>query len=134
MRLCEDEGYHCIHEQTTDPEIRRKIIMFWVAFSMDRGLCLNFGKTPSLQDSDVTTYRPTLDELPVTYDDYGLFFSAIGSDLAFLQGDIYQQLFSARAQLESRQDLGVRAVKLAERVIFLQQQLGKVSKTLLGFV
>ena len=91
---------------------------------MDRGLSLNFGRSPSLQDYDVTTSRPTLAE---AQGNYGLFFSSIGVDLAYIQGDVYEQLYSGRAQSESSNVRAHRARILADRMIHLRSQLLSVS-------
>lgn len=49
-RLCQDAGYHCLKWDSKDPEAHKKIITFWFIFSMDRGLSLNFGRSPALHD------------------------------------------------------------------------------------
>ncbi|KAK4994045.1 hypothetical protein LTR66_005842 [Elasticomyces elasticus] len=87
---------------------------------MDRGLSLNFGRSPSLQDYDVTASRPTLVE---AQGDRALFSCSIGVELAYLQGDIYQQLYSGRAQCESADTKAQRARVLADRMLHLRHQL-----------
>ena len=87
---------------------------------MDRGLSLNFGRSPSLQDYDVTASRPTLVE---AQGDLGLFFCSFGVELAYLQGDVYEQLYSGRAQSESADVKAQRARVLADRMIRLRPQL-----------
>lgn len=87
---------------------------------MDRGLSLNFGRSPSLQNYDVTTSRPTLVE---AQEDCGLFMCFIGVELAYLQGDVYEQLFSGLAQSESADVKAQRAQVLADRMIRVRQQL-----------
>jgi hypothetical protein len=64
---------------------------FWFAFSMDRGLSLNFGRSPTIQDYDITASRPSLAEVQ---GDCDMFLYYIGVELAYIQGDIYQQLYS----------------------------------------
>lgn len=91
---------------------------------MDRGLSLNFGRSPSLQDYDVTASRSTLAE---AQGDHGLLFCSVGVDLAYLQGDIYEQLYSGRAQSESADVKAQRARVLADRMIRLRHQLLSVS-------
>ena len=87
---------------------------------MDRGLSLNFGRSPSLQDYDITTSRPTLEE---TQGDLDLFFCSVGVELAYLQGNVYEQLYSGRAQSESADVKAQRARVLADRMIRLRHQL-----------
>ena len=47
-RLCQDAGYHCLKLDSSDSQAQQKIMIFWLVFSMDRGLSLNFGRSPSL--------------------------------------------------------------------------------------
>jgi len=127
MRLCQDLGYHRLHSKANDAGTQRKIMMFWIVFTMERGLSLNFGKSSTLQDYDIATSRPLLLNSLHSYGDYGTFISAIGADLGFLEGDIYQQLFSARAETESRAILAIRVPALAERAMRLHYHLSAVS-------
>ena len=94
---------------------------------MDRGLSLNFGRSPSLQDYDITTSRPTFAEAQGNYD---LFFCTVGVELAYIQGNIYEQLYSGRAQSESADVKAKRAHVLADRMISLNHQLLSVSQFL----
>ena len=87
---------------------------------MDRGLSLNFGRSPSLQDYDVTASRPTLAEAQGNRD---LFFCSVGVELAYLQGDIYEQLYSGRAQSVSADVKAQCARVLADRMMCLRHQL-----------
>lgn len=87
---------------------------------MDRGLSLNFSWSPSLQDYDVTASRPTLVE---AQGDRDLFFCSVGVETAYLQGDVYEQLYSGRAQSESADVKARRAWVLADGMIRLRQQL-----------
>lgn len=119
-RLCQDAGYHCLTLDSSDPQAQHKNITFWFVFLMDRGLSLNFGRSPSLQDYDVTASRPTLEE---AQGDHGLLFCSVGAELAYLQGDIYEQLYSGRAQSESADVKAQRARVLADRMIRLRHQL-----------
>lgn len=105
---------------SSDSQSQHKMITFWFLFSMDRGLSLNFGRSPSLQDYDVTASRSTLVE---AQGDHGLLFCSVGVDLAYLQGDIYEQLYSGRAQSESADVKAQRAWVLADRMIRLRHQL-----------
>lgn len=100
--------------------------MFWVVFAMDRGLSLNFGKAPAIQEYDISTPRPLLTGPTVQSGDYGVFLCATSAELACLQGDVYKQLFSARAQVESREILAQRVPILAERALWLRRQLASV--------
>jgi hypothetical protein len=117
-------GYHCLKIDSSDSQAHQKIITFWFVFSIDRGLSLNFGRSPSLQDYDVTASRPTLVE---AQGDRDLFFCFVGVELAYLQGDVYEQLYSGRAQSESADVKAQHARVLADRMIRLRHQLLSVS-------
>lgn len=91
---------------------------------MDCGLSLNFGKSPSLQIYDVVASRPAVGE---DGGDYGQFLCSVIVDLAYLQEDVYKQLYSGRAQSDSRNEKAQRARNLAERMIHLRTQLLSVS-------
>ena len=123
-RLCQDAGYHCLTFDSPDSQAQHKIITFWFLFLMDRGLSLNFGRSPSLQDYDVTASRSTLAE---AQGDHGLLFSSVGVDLAYLQGDVYEQLYSGRAQSGSADVKAQRARVLADRMLRLRHQLQSVN-------
>ncbi|MCJ1233243.1 hypothetical protein MMC14_001198 [Varicellaria rhodocarpa] len=120
LRLCQDAGYHCLKFDSSDSQALQKITTFWIVFSMDRGLSLNFGRSPSLQDYDVTASRPTLAEAQGNRD---LFFCSVGVELAYLQGDIYEQLYSGRAQSVSADVKAQCARVLADRMMCLRHQL-----------
>lgn len=121
-RLCQDAGYHCLTFDSSDPQAQQKIVTFWVVFLLDRGLSLNFGRSPSLQDYDVTASRPALGDSNVSQD----LFCSVGVELAYLQGDIYQKLYSGCAQRVSTNVKAQRARVLADRVVHLHRQLATV--------
>ena len=119
-RLCQDLGYHCLTFDSPDSQVQQKIITFWFVFSLDRGLSLNFGRSPSLQNYDVTASRLTLVE---SQGDRSLYFCSVGAELAYLQGDVYEQLFSGLAQSESADLKAQRARVLADRMTRLHHQV-----------
>ena len=47
-RLCMDTGLHQFRSKENSPEARRKRLLFWLIFNMDRGLALNFGRVPNI--------------------------------------------------------------------------------------
>jgi hypothetical protein len=73
-----------------------------------------------LHDYDITASRPTEAEAKANHD---LFFCSIGVELAYIQGNIYQQLYSGRAQSENGEIKAQRARVLADQMITLRQQL-----------
>lgn len=119
-RLCQDAGYHCLTFDSSDPLAKQKITIFWFVFSLDRGLSLNFGRSPSLQNFDVTASRPTLIE---AQGDFNLFFCSIGVEMAYVEGDIYEQLYSGLAQRESSDVKVERARILGNRMIDLHHKI-----------
>lgn len=66
---------------------------------MDKGLSLNFGRTPTFADFDITIEYPIFPENDV----FGLI--TIWLDLARIQGRIYEKLYSAQGQLECRDQI-----------------------------
>ena len=119
-RLCQGAGYHCLKFDSSDSQAKQKIVIFWLVFSIDRGLSLNFGRSPSLQDYDVMASRPSLVE---SQKDRELFFCSVGVELAYLQGDVYKLLYSARAQSESTDIKADHARVLSDRMSSLRQQI-----------
>lgn len=68
----------------------------------------------------MTASRPTFEE---TQGNLDMFFCSFGVDLGYLQGDIYRDLYSSRAQSESADVKAQKARVLADRMIRLQQKL-----------
>jgi hypothetical protein len=126
MRLCQDLGYHSLPAASTDPKVQNQAMMFWIVFAMDRGLSLNFGRCHTIQDYDISSARPSLADPTIQSSDYGVFLCVTSAELACPQGDVYQQLFSARAQFESHEILTQRVPVLAERALWLRRQLASV--------
>lgn len=87
---------------------------------MDQGLSLNFGLSPVLQGYDITASRPTIVE---AQGDNDMFFCSIGVELAYLQGDVYKQLYSGRAQSENADVKAQCARVLADRMLCLRDEL-----------
>jgi len=111
-RLCQDAGYHCLQRDSDVPDLDLKILTFWHIFSLDRGLSLNFGRSPTIQDYDISCPKPEADLS-------GDFISIIGYisvELAFIQGEIFAKLYSARAQLESPEQKTALARSLGARL------------------
>ena len=124
MRLCQDAGYHCLTSDDADAGAQNKLITFWIAFSMDSGLSLNFGKSPSLHDYDITASRPLFIE---DRSNLVVLLCFVSAELAYLQGDVYKQLYSGQAQLETRSSKAQLAQALAVRTMSLRGELLSVS-------
>lgn len=114
-RMSIDLGYHRLPSGYGDRQRSQKRKLFWYVYSMDKSLAFNFGRSPTIQDYDVTTERP------IYSDDFRSKwgFSFLGYiDLAKTQYDIYEQLFSAKAQQEP---LPVRVHRVHEFAAKLSQ-------------
>jgi Fungal specific transcription factor domain len=116
-RLALDLGIHRQPVGSTGPAARRERLLFWFVYAIDKGLALNFGRTPNIHDYDMTVERPRVP------DDFSgaLASHSIGwLDYAQLQGDIYEQLFCATAQRQPQNVRTSRAHSLAARCRDLQ--------------
>jgi len=58
-RMLLDIGYHRLPNNLTDDGLRKKRMLFWWMYAMDKGLAFTFGRTPTIHHYDVTTPRPT---------------------------------------------------------------------------
>jgi hypothetical protein len=100
-RMCLDLGLHRL-PKGEDAESRRKRMLFWYVYSMDKGLSFNFGRTPTIHDYDITVDLPNLSG--AVEEAWAPLWHGM-LEFAILQGDIYEQLFSVSAL---RQPLDVR--------------------------
>ena len=115
-RLCLDGGLNQLKNSTDDPELELKKACFWLTYATERVLSLNFGRPPTLSDVDITTGYPSPSS--------GLFYSfnTIWLDLAKVQGQIYNDLYSARGRLESPEVRARMARVLASELKMLQEK------------
>ncbi|ETI26260.1 hypothetical protein G647_03037 [Cladophialophora carrionii CBS 160.54] len=112
-RMALDAGYHRLPPYTVAPEATEKRRLFWFLYCVERGMALNLGRTPSIPDYDILTDRPKFPE-----EVHGVWGSMFNSwfDFAKVQGDIYDQLYSAQAQKQSTEVKAELARKLAARL------------------
>lgn len=118
-RMCLDLGLHRL-PSGEDVELRRKRMIFWYVYSMDKGLAFNFGRTPTIHDYDITVDRPTLHgdlDGPLA----SLYIGML--EFSILEGDIYEQLFSVSAQRLSAEVRIERARAFAQKLEDLRPPL-----------
>ena len=111
-RLCLDCGLHQFQSQDPSAEPRKKRMLFWFIFCMDRGMALSFGRVPSIPEYDIAASKP----LPTDLEGIWGEFFGIWIEFSTLQGDIYSQLFSASSKFESQEVRTGRARTLADRL------------------
>ena len=123
-RMCLDMGLHRQPANATGYEAKKKRLLFWLTYALDKGLALTFGRTPNIHDYDITVERPRPKE---DFEGVWGFYYTGWMDYAELQGQILEQLFSAQAQRESQDVRSQRARALAARLKYLSQSFDSVS-------
>jgi hypothetical protein len=99
-RLCQILGYHREAVVSRDPpalaEVKRHV--FWMLYMIDKTLSLNLGRTSCFPDYDidVKVFSPSSDSRFRPWDCAFLAFI----DFSKLQGRIYDEFYTARAQRE----------------------------------
>jgi hypothetical protein len=118
VRMAQDAGYHRLPSYSVAPEATPKRRLFWFLYCVERGMALNLGRSSSIPDYDILTDRPRFPE-----EVHGVWGSMFNSwfDFAQAQGDIYDQLYSARAQKASVEVKAELARKLAARLQKVQR-------------
>ena len=122
VRMAQDAGYHRLPSFSVAPEATQKRCLFWFIYCIERGMALNFGRASSIQDWDIQSDRPRYpEEIKILW---GPLFS-LWFDFAKIQGEIYEQLYCARAQkqaievkAELARGLAVRLCKVKESMVF----------------
>lgn len=118
-RMSIDLGYHRLPPGYGDRQRSQKRKLFWFIYSMDKSLAFSFGRSPTIQDYDVTTERPTYPE-DFRFE-WGLSF--LGHiDFVETQYDIYKQLFSAKAQQEPTTIRVRRAHECAAKLLLMKDK------------
>ncbi len=120
--MAQDAGYHRLPPYSVAPEATKKRLIFWFIYAIDRGMSLNLGRPPTLQDYDISVDRPRVpEEIDALHGQ--LYLGWI--DFAELQGQIYEQLYCARAQklppetkVSLARALAARALKMKEVFVF----------------
>ncbi|KAH7242658.1 hypothetical protein BKA59DRAFT_457226 [Fusarium tricinctum] len=126
--LCQEAGYHRLPDVSTSDEVRQERLVFWYVWGFDVMFSFNLGRSPTLPDHDITTARPRCPgDVDVPWG-YG-FLSWL--DSIELQHEIYQQLYSGRAQAQPPEVKTQRAQVLAEKLIAMRHAFvaGKDGRT-----
>ncbi|KAL2132145.1 hypothetical protein VTI74DRAFT_4151 [Chaetomium olivicolor] len=94
--LCQALGYHRSETFTTETldEAGRKQFLFWVVYMLDKSLSLRLGRSPTIQEYDITVPDPARDgpgQTAITP------VFALWVFTSRIQGQIYEQLYSPRA-------------------------------------
>ncbi|KIX01705.1 uncharacterized protein Z518_09431 [Rhinocladiella mackenziei CBS 650.93] len=118
-RMVQDAGYHRLPPYTVNPTASKKRLVFWTVYALDRGMGLNLGRSPTLQDCDISVDRPKMPE--EIRDVWGAMYLG-WLDYAELQGHIYEQLYCARAQKQPTKVRAELARGLASRLIQMKEQ------------
>lgn len=95
-RLCLDAGLHRLSDDSTDPQLNYKKKCFWHVYSLEKILALNFGRTSTMQDFDITTSYPNSHPWPPDSAWYTLSCSFL--DFSRCLSQIYEKLFSAHGR------------------------------------
>ncbi|KAJ9502416.1 hypothetical protein H2202_002482 [Exophiala xenobiotica] len=113
-RMVQDAGYHRLPAYSVAPEATKKRLLFWFIYAIDRCMALNLGRSPSLQDYDITTEWPKIpEELDGPFGRMYLGWISLGE----LQGQIYEQLYCARAQRQPPELRAQLARSLASKLL-----------------
>ncbi|KAI4138576.1 MAG: hypothetical protein LQ341_004599 [Variospora aurantia] len=126
-RMALDAGWHRMAMKRGDVDQRRKRIIFWLIYSMDRTLSLSLGRAPMIPDYDIQTDRLSYPEdvrKPMSY------LLVLWVDVGELQGHIYFDLYSAQAQRQPVQVKAEAAKRLAARCLKIQETMRIVSSPL----
>jgi hypothetical protein len=111
-RLCQSLGYHRESEVSRSPPdlANAKRHVFWMLYMIDKIMSLNLGRAPSFPDYDIDVEAFTLnqDQRFCAWDKVLVAFV----ELCKLQGQIYDELYSARAR---RQLPEIRSKIIEER-------------------
>lgn len=126
-RMALDAGWHRMAMKRDDADQRRKRVIFWLIYSMDRTLSLSLGRAPMIPDYDIQTNRLSYpDDVrgPMSY------LLVLWVDVGELQGHIYFDLYSVQAQRQPVQVKAEAAKRLAARCLKIQETMRIVSSPL----
>ncbi|KAH8700946.1 hypothetical protein BGW36DRAFT_425745 [Talaromyces proteolyticus] len=100
-RMCIELGLHRLPHGASGRNIARKRKVFWHIYTMDKGLAMTLGRTPSIHQYDVATEKPAFPEdlsKVSTYDLTAFHLHSGFLDYGIISGEMYIELFSASAQ------------------------------------
>jgi hypothetical protein len=96
------------------PNLRMtKIRIFWLVYVQEKGLSLRLGRSSTIHDGDITIPVPSIESRP----EIG-YFGQLDKmkELAYLQGKIYDQLYSSAALAQPQNVRTTRARGLASEL------------------
>ncbi|KAM0235580.1 hypothetical protein ACHAP5_009705 [Fusarium lateritium] len=108
------------------PELRMgKIKIFWLVYVYEKGLSLRLGRSSTIRDSDITILVPSIQSRP----EIG-YFGQLDKmrEMAYLQGKIYDQLYSSAALAQPQNVRTTRARVLASELEVHTNRMGPSDK------
>ena len=98
-RLCLDAGFHRLNDNSPDPQLNVKKILFWGVYALEKVQALSFGRTSTMQDFDMTTSYPNM--YPWLKHGPWHVLSHCFWDVAKVQSRIYEKLYSAHGRYQN---------------------------------
>lgn len=101
-QLCQTGGFHRVDPKADPDAFNVKATLFWHVYSIDKALCLRLGRAAIIQDWDIS--------IPFRFNYDGLVGTEVSGvptmwlKTGTLQGQIYEQLFVASLNLNSKPD------------------------------
>lgn len=123
--MCQVLGYHRMHSRAVDTERARdeEIALFWYIYMMDKTTSLRLGRASTLQEYDISVPIPNKSTiLPQSFMPTLKYWI----ETIRIQGQIFEQLYSPAASLETQPERARRATVLAaalEEVFMRHDQL-----------
>ena len=128
-RLCRNAGYHreeSYRLSLSEEETQNRKWLFWTIYAVDHAMSLNFGQAANIPDFDLTVVMPSR----TGHNDPPWSKLWIWVEVARIQGKVYEQLYSARAQQMDSEARASSARDLAAELHTLQESF-KVGTTAL---
>lgn len=87
-------GLHSANTMTTEPEVQKKVGLFWAVYVLEKSVSLRLGIPSTIRDQDITVQR-----LPMDRKMASLVFNRMPDwiDVASLYGRVYDNLYSPNA-------------------------------------
>lgn len=108
-----------------DPAVAEtKRFAFWTLYAMDKNLSLNMGFSSNFQDYDIDVQYNSISKDPQLkpWD----MIAVLSIELAKIQGQVYDELYSARASKKSREERNASIDRLSKDLFEMKNKYGKV--------
>ncbi|KAL2261569.1 hypothetical protein VTK26DRAFT_3876 [Humicola hyalothermophila] len=127
--LCQTLGYHRVETYTNvHPDAAQyKQFLFWIVYTMDKGLCLRLGRSSTIQDIDVTAPAAPVGDSDTSRSALNSCFAAWVAT-AKVQGQIYELLYCPDALAQPRAVRQSRAQLLLKQLEELNVQTLQASE------